>query len=494
MKKRASGSIFLSTDKDTVVYRLVASRTSVNIRRVNGSLVPDVGTISFAVTKQMGDEAPATMAAKDWNMEGVTVGITYLVGDTMPHLYAGEDIEVILDNKGISATLMVNGSVVDTVTVGFVLDGEGGVSIAVSPETVVFKKGTKSTAKVSVELYVGNRMVGYGDAADGDMTCSTLTASGKAISEHLSWNFKIDSSTKRFCYVLSYDGEGEENREIAFTVNYNGETYERRIYVKTLSDGLDSKPPRSDFWESYPVGFPFESGDEDESFTDFVIYEGNWFECRKSHVKTLTNYPGSATDKNEGYWRNVVKYSSLATKLFFATYALIKNLGVEVLDMKDANGNILCLIKDGVIKVNTGEFNNVVFSGVAMKRRTEVTAANFSSIFKLDADTDNQYDIDLKSCGTWLDIRYLPSNIIIYPRSMRALCGNTILLYNNTAYALSISAPATTSYNGGPGAFTSFTIERGQFASLDCKVGVKDGKETAYFVVQKGTINTTLDN
>lgn len=264
MKKRASGSIFLSTDKDTVVYRLVASRTSVNIRRVNGSLVPDVGTISFAVTKQSGDEAPATMAAKDWNMEGVTVGITYLAGDTMPHLYGGEDIEVKAEYKGVTAVISRGGTNIDTCTVGFIIDGADGVQ--------------------------GSR-------------------------------------------------------------------------------GPTLRGPQ--LWEDCPERFQFENGSEGTEFLDIVMHGSRFWYCNQSHRKTPENYPSASS----AYWRAATELNFVATRILLAEYALIKNLGVESLEMyaRDAEGEIIknadgtnkviAYIKDGVIRINTGVFKDVTVSG-----------------------------------------------------------------------------------------------------------------------------------
>ena len=162
------------------------------------------------------------------------------------------------------------------------------------------------------------------------------------------------------------------------------------------------------------------------------------------------------------------------------------------MEMKDADGNVLCSIKDGEVVCRTGTFENVVFSGVAMKKKTIVTAQNFSSIFKTTSEADT-YDIDFSVSGTWLDIQYLPGKIFISPKSMRALCGNTILLYNNSNSILAITTRTTQSFNGAPGAFQSFALNPREFASLECRIGAYQGMEQPYFLAQKGSIDTTLD-
>lgn len=267
------------------------------------------------------------------------------------------------------------------------------------------------------------------------------------------------------------------------------------VTIKFVVDGERGATLRGpQEWEGCAEGYVFESGADGEDFLDVVIYGGNFYLCKKSHAKTADNAPLSVDDNNGGLWRAASRFDMVATRLLLAEYALIDNLGVKTVEMKDADGNILCLIKDGKVECNTGVFNNVVFSGVAMKRRTVVTQFNFSSIFKLQEDEDNLFDIDLTTCGTWLDIRYLPQDVIIYPRNMRALCGNTILLYNNSSRTLSISSPVTSNTTSEPGSYTSFSLKPDEFVSLECKIGVLNGKEEAYFIGRRGAINAKLDN
>ncbi|OYP60384.1 hypothetical protein CIL02_08725 [Prevotella sp. P3-122] len=107
------------------------------------------------------------------------------------------------------------------------------------------------------------------------------------------------------------------------------------------------------------VGYKFYKGAEDEPNYDVVIYEDNYYSCVKSHVKTASNYPTSDDDNNNGYWQLADKIEITATKLLLATYALVKNLGVEVIEMKDASGNTVFLAKDGIVTCQTGTFNNI---------------------------------------------------------------------------------------------------------------------------------------
>ena len=116
-------------------------------------------------------------------------------------------------------------------------------------------------------------------------------------------------------------------------------------------------------WSDCAVGYMFQSGASGEEYKDVVLYGNNYYSCIKQHAKTASNYPGSATDTNSGLWKLADKLEMVATKILLAQYALVKNLGVETIDMKDANGNIIFQAKDGNVTCNSGTFNNIKVTG-----------------------------------------------------------------------------------------------------------------------------------
>ena len=113
-------------------------------------------------------------------------------------------------------------------------------------------------------------------------------------------------------------------------------------------------------WSDCANGYAFQAGGAGEKWQDVVIYGDNYYSCVKSHIKSASNYPGSSVDTNNGYWQLGDKIELVATKILLATYALVKNLGVEVIEMKDADGNILFQAKDGAVICKTGTFNNII--------------------------------------------------------------------------------------------------------------------------------------
>lgn len=112
-------------------------------------------------------------------------------------------------------------------------------------------------------------------------------------------------------------------------------------------------------WSDCATGYAFQAGKEGEQWKDVVMYNNNYYACIKSHAKTASNYPGSTTDRNNGYWQLGDKIELVATKLLLAAYALVENLGVEAIEMKDSSGNVVFKAKDGTVTCKTGTFNNI---------------------------------------------------------------------------------------------------------------------------------------
>ena len=133
-------------------------------------------------------------------------------------------------------------------------------------------------------------------------------------------------------------------------------------------------------WSDCAVGYPFECGAEGEEWKDVVIYGDNWYSCVKSHAKTPTNYPGSSEAEANGYWRLADKIEMVATKILLAQYALVKNLGVECVDMKNQFGVSVFRAKDGEVICRKGTFYNAVIRGLTVSALTNEICTSKRSI------------------------------------------------------------------------------------------------------------------
>lgn len=86
------------------------------------------------------------------------------------------------------------------------------------------------------------------------------------------------------------------------------------------------------------------------------VYMWNYPISGNSSVAPQTDVTENGTTT---HWRVFDYFEMVATRILLAEYALVKNLGVEVIEMKDADGNILFQAKDGTVTCNTGNFNNI---------------------------------------------------------------------------------------------------------------------------------------
>ena len=94
----------------------------------------------------------------------------------------------------------------------------------------------------------------------------------------------------------------------------------------------------------------------------------------------------------------------VATKILLATYALVENLGVTTIDMKDSAGNILFRAKDGNVICKTGTFENVNITG-----RLKGSVRNPFVVAGDSFDTDYSDNVVmLSNGGGWINAYSLP--------------------------------------------------------------------------------------
>lgn len=189
-------------------------------------------------------------------------------------------------------------------------------------------------------------------------------------------------------------------------------------------------------WSDCAVGYAFKQGAVGEAWIDVVMYNGYYYVCKTSHVKTANNYPGSSASESQHLWQLGDKIDLVATNLLLATYALIKNLGVETIDMKDGQGNILFQAKDGHVTCKTGTFENVEITG---KLKGSVRNPFVAASDSFDVDYGDNVAM-LSQGGGWLWAYSLPWDAA---QSGRKICLVNAFWGGSTASGqASISAPS----------------------------------------------------
>ena len=269
--------------------------------------------------------------------------------------------------------------------------GENGITISLLPAALTPKVGVSSTLRVQVALYDGGRLIGYNDKTDGNMLCSTLPSSSA-----YRWTFRVESG--KFYFVIMLTPTNTTAISLPFTIAYKGAKYDSVITIQPVADGAQGKQGATlrgpQAWSDCANGYSFQAGGDGDSWKDVVIYKDNYYSCIKSHTKTADNYPGSTAANNNKYWQLGDKVELVASKILLATYALVKNLGVEAIDMKDASGNIVFQAKDGNVVCNSGTFNNITVKGNSTLEGIVKAQLYYSPTKTVTTATNRTYVID----------------------------------------------------------------------------------------------------
>lgn len=290
-------------------------------------------------------------------------------------------------------------------------DGEDAISIDITPPIILHKKtATNTSYAVTIKVFEGTKQLISSNGSGSSFKCNVDTSN---FPTGLKGN--TVAGTNVYTLILVVEANSNPSKDIAISIVCRGVTHKRTVSFKTVADGQpgakgDRGPalrgPQA--WSDCAVGYVFQSGASGEEYKDLVLYGGYYYSCIKSHTKTASNNPGSATDTNSGLWKLADPVEIVATKILLAQYALVKNLGVEAIDMKDANGNIIFQAKDGNVTCNSGTFTNGTFTNVKV-------IGSIRNPFNLANDS---FDIDysdnvamLSSGGGWLNAYSMPWDV-----------------------------------------------------------------------------------
>lgn len=257
--------------------------------------------------------------------------------------------------------------------------GKDAINIQMSMPTIVHKKSQfAGTYAIDVRAY----------KAGVELACSVSVEVPSNYASSVKASVINNGKGKRVIVVIGANIDVYTN--LAFAVKVENVTYKYTIPVKTIADGEDGKRgetgatlrgPQS--WANCGNGYSFESGASGEEWKDVVIYNSDYYSCIKSHIRTETNFPGSAEDQNNQYWRLGSPIEMVIAKIILSQYQLVDNLGVKVIEMKDENGKMMFLAKGGKVICNGGIFQNISVSGdisVGRLRYNENTVTDGTSV------------------------------------------------------------------------------------------------------------------
>lgn len=356
------------------------------------------------------------LSGRSVNWDGIINVSDFSVGDTM--VING----TVSDKKSITISLYAKVTAIDTnraiitaQSLYYIASGENGedgndgidaITIDITPPIILHKKtATNTSYAVTIKVFEGTKQLISSNGSGSSFKCNVDTSN---FPTGLKGN--TVAGTNVYTLILVVEANSNPSKDIAISIVCRDVTHKRTVSFKTVADGQpgakgDRGPalrgPQA--WSDCAVGYMFQSGASGEEYKDVVLYGNNYYSCIKSHTKTASNNPGSATDTNSGLWKLADKFEMVATKILLAQYALVKNLGVEAIDMKDANGNIIFQAKDGNVTCNSGTFKNIKVIGSI---RNPFNLANDS----FDVDYSDNVAM-LSSGGGWLDAYSMPWDV-----------------------------------------------------------------------------------
>ena len=354
------------------------------------------------------------LSGRSVNWDGIINVSDFSVGDTM--VING----TVSDKKSITISLYAKVTAIDTnraiitaQSLYYIASGENGedaITIDITPPIILHKKTAINTSyAVTIKVFEGTKQLISSNGSGSSFKCNVDTSN---FPTGLKGN--TVAGTNVYTLILVVEANSNPSKDIAISIVCRGVTHKRTVSFKTVADGQpgakgDRGPalrgPQA--WSDCAVGYMFQSGASGEEYKDVVLYGGNYYSCIKSHIKT-----GKETGVNNtlstDYWKLADNVEIIATKILLAQYALVKNLGVEAIDMKDANDNIIFQAKDGNVTCNSGTFTNGTFTNVKVigSIRNPFNLANDS----FDVDYSDNVAM-LSSGGGWLDAYSMPWDV-----------------------------------------------------------------------------------
>lgn len=355
------------------------------------------------------------LSGRSVNWDGIINVSDFSVGDTMVINGTVSDKQRITISLYSRVTAIdTNRAIITAQSLYYIASGENGedaITIDITPPIILHKKtATNTSYAVTIKVFEGTKQLISSNGSGSSFKCNVDTSN---FPTGLKGN--TVAGTNVYTLILVVEANSNPSKDIAISIVCRGVTHKRTVSFKTVADGQpgakgDRGPalrgPQA--WSDCAVGYMFQSGASGEEYKDVVLYGGNYYSCIKSHTKTAGNNPGSATDTNSGLWQLADKFEMVATKILLAQYALVKNLGVEAIEMKDANNNTVFLAKGGKVICNSGTFTNGTFTNVKVigSIRNPFNLANDS----FDVDYSDNVAM-LSSGGGWLDAYSMPWDV-----------------------------------------------------------------------------------
>lgn len=315
------------------------------------------------------------LSGRTVNWDGIINVSDFSVGDTMVINGTVSDKQRITISLYSRVTAIdTNRAIITAQSLYYIASGENGedgndgvdaITIDITPPIILHKKtATNTSYTVTIKVFEGTKQLISSNGSGSSFKCNVDTSN---FPTGLKGN--TVAGTNVYTLILVVEANSNPSKDIAISIVCRGVTHKRTVSFKTVADGQpgakgDRGPalrgPQA--WSDCAVGYMFQSGVSGEEYKDVVLYGNNYYSCIKSHTKTGKE-TGANNTLSTDYWKLAGNLEIVATKILLAQYALVKNLGVEAIDMKDADGSIIFQAKDGNVTCNSGTFKNITVKG-----------------------------------------------------------------------------------------------------------------------------------
>ncbi len=315
------------------------------------------------------------LSGRSVNWDGIINVSDFSVGDTMVINGTVSDKQRITISLYAKVTAIdTNRAIITAQSLYYIASGENGedgndgvdaITIDITPPIILHKKtATNTSYAITIKVFEGTKQLISSNGSGSSFKCNVDTSN---FPTGLKGN--TVAGTNVYTLILVVEANSNPSKDIAISIVCRGVTHKRTVSFKTVADGQpgakgDRGPalrgPQA--WSDCAVGYMFQSGASGEEYKDVVLYGNNYYSCIKSHTKTGKEI-GVNNTLSTDYWKLADKLEIVATKILLAQYALVKNLGVEAIDMKDADDNIIFQAKDGNVTCNSGTFKNITVKG-----------------------------------------------------------------------------------------------------------------------------------
>ena len=156
-------------------------------------------------------------------------------------------------------------------------------------------------------------------------------------------------------------------------------------------------------YDRLPDGMPFESGHAGETYLDVVqVRQGEqvqFYQCKKPHTKSADKAPAADSE----WWELGMYQGFIATYLLLAELSLIKNLQVENVVGRDANGNTTFYLD---ASTGTAYFGGTAtFAGFIRRRPVVITPENWKEYGGQMGRNGDVFYLNPFSVGTYVIFR-----------------------------------------------------------------------------------------